>query len=170
LAKALWEHRGLLFKSDQRMTAEERLQLQELMSADTHLGVVRGFLEKVWGIFRDSKDEADARERLREIQGRPEVVPKSAFANAVDFLVDRFDDMIAFIRLPGLRRNSLAETGMRCLRRLEQGHDGFRGPAGRDNYLRLYQAIRYCRWSVYRTDGGFTLPRARAPAPTAAAA
>lgn len=170
LAKALWEHRGLLFKSDLRMTEQEYLKLQELISADARAGVVRGFLDRVWGIFRHSKDEEDARKRLREIQGRPEVTPKSALAKAVGFLVDRFDDMIAFLRLPGLRRNSLAETGMRCLRRLEQGHDGFRGPTGRDNYLRLYQAIRYCGWSVYRTDGLFTLPQARAPTPAAAAA
>lgn len=66
--------------------------------------------------------------------------------------------MITFLRVPGVRRNSLAETGMRTLRRLEQGHDGFRTAQARDRYLRLFQAIRYCGWTVYRIDGSLGLP------------
>ena len=58
--------------------------------------------------------------------------------------------MITFLRVPGVRRNSLAETGMRTLRRLEQGHDGFRSADTRDAYVRLFQAIRYCGWSGLR--------------------
>ena len=84
----------------------------------------------------------------------------------VSFLVDRFSDMTTFLRVPGVQRNSLAESGMRCLRRLEQGHDGFRGSKGRDAYLRLYQAIRYCGWSVHRGDGLLILPQTDSKAST----
>ena len=66
--------------------------------------------------------------------------------------------MITFIRVDGVKRNSLAETGMRTVRRLEQGHDGFRTPEGRDRYVRLFQAIRYFGWDVQRRDGSLGLP------------
>jgi hypothetical protein len=100
------------------------------------------------------------------LQQRDEVTrdPDSPFAQAVAFLEERFEDMIAFLRYPGVQRNSLAESGIRVLRRLEQGRDGFRGDKGRENYLRLYQAIKYCGWSVYRLDGQLNLPSAAARA------
>lgn len=170
LAKRLWKRRGLLFKSAHRMSPEERRELRELMAIDEEVSVLRGFLTKVWGIFRDSKGELGARQRLGKLRRRPEVQPDTGYAKAVNFLAGRFDDMIAFLRVPGVQRNSLAESGMRCLRRLEQGHDGFRGSQGRDAYLRLYQAIRYCGWSVQRGDGLLLLPppRSRAAADLAA--
>jgi hypothetical protein len=158
LAKRLWTHRYLLFKDEQRMTDEERETLRELIADDKDVSVLRSFIGKVWGIFRSSKGEVGARKRLAELKQRPEVVEGSAYAKAVNFLSDRFDDMITFLRVDGVKRNSLAESGIRCLRRLEQGHDGFRGPVGRDTYLRLYQAIRYCGWSVHRGDGLLELP------------
>ncbi len=136
---------------------EERAELRDLMAADPPVARLRGFLDKVWGIFRSSKNELGARERLGRLARRPEVQPGTRFEKAVSFLTARFDDMIAFLRVSGLKRNSLAESGIRCLRRLEQGHDGFRGPAGRDAYVRLYQAIRYCRFAGYRADGSLAL-------------
>ena len=158
LAKRLWKRRGLIFKSEHRMSEDERTDLRDLMAVEPYVGVLRRFMDKVWGIFRDSKGELGARQRLGKLRRRPEVQPDTAFAKATEFLVDRFDDMITFLRDPLVQRNSLAESGIRCLRRLEQGHDGFRGPSGRDAYLRLYQAIRYCGWSVHRGDGLLILP------------
>ena len=155
LAKRLWEQRGLLFKNPDRMTAQESQTLVALLDHDPFVGTVRTFLERVWGIFRDSEGELGARQRLGRLKQWPQVqqAPDSAFAKSVAFLEDRFEDMIAFLRHPGVQRNSLAESGIRVLRRLEQGHDGFRGEQGRDNYLRLYQAIKYLHWDVYRSDG-----------------
>jgi len=34
-------------------------------------------------------------------------------------------------------------------RALERGHDGFRGAAGLDCYLRIYQAVKYCGWTMH---------------------
>jgi len=153
LAKRLWDKRGLIFKSEPDMTDEERTELASVLEADENANTIRSFLLDVWSIFRDSTTAAQAHVKLAAMKLRPEVQPKTAFAKVVKFLGGRFDDMIAFLRVPGVHRNSLAESGMRCLRRLEQGHDGFRTPHGRADYLRIYQAIRYCRWSVHRTDG-----------------
>jgi len=158
LAKRLWTNRGLIFKNDARMNGRERRTLRELMADDPEVRVVRRFIGKVWGIFRCSKNEAGARRRLEKLKNLPEVGQGGAYTKAVNFLEDRFDHMIAFLRVDGVKRNSLAESGIRCLRRLERGHDGFRGSKGRDNYLRLYQAMRYCDWSVYRADGSLGIP------------
>jgi len=163
LAKRLWAKRGLMFKSDHRMSPEERQELRDLMAVDPEVSVLRGFLEKVWGIFRDSQGELGARQRLGKLLKRAEVKPGSPYEKATSFLAERFDDMIAFLRCHGVQRNSLAESGIRCLRRLEQGHDGFRGSKGRDAYLRLYQAIRYCGWTVHKCDGLRWIPPAEAP-------
>lgn len=57
--------------------------------------------------------------------------------------------MTTFLRHHHVQRNSLAETGMRVLRRLEIEHDGFRSEKGREDLLRIYQAIRYLGWSIY---------------------
>jgi len=159
LAKRIWENRYLFFKRDGNLTATEREELPALMEAEPLLARVRDFVKGVWHIFEDSKTEEEAKHYLAELKVRREVEPDSAFAKAIAFLEGRFPDMVAFLRHPTtMRRNSLAETGIRCLRRLERGHDGFRGAAGLDCYLRLYQAVKYCKWSVHRFTPELGLP------------
>jgi transposase-like protein len=154
LAKRLWENRGLIFKFND-LSEEDKAKLADLIAEDSYLGTIRGFLGRVRGIFTDSKGELGARQRLGRLQAREEVksAKPSAFAKAAKFLDDHFEHMVTFLRVPHVKRNSLAETGMRTLRRLEQGHDGFRSAEGRDHYVRLFQAIRYFRWDVQRPDG-----------------
>jgi hypothetical protein len=159
-AKELWKKRGLIFKNPKNLSDSESKELLSLMSRDTEVAKVRWFLLKVWGIFDHSKNELGARQRLGKLQRRSEVLldrKKGPFKKSVRFLVSRFDDMIAFISHEGVQRNSLAESGMRSLRRLEQGHDGLRSLEGRDNYFRLYQAIRYLGWSVHNGNGFYGL-------------
>jgi transposase len=165
LAKRIWEKRHMFFKHDEKLTDEEQQVLQELQEQEPLLARVRGFVKGVWHIFQDSKTEEDALANLAELKARPEVEPGSPFAKAIAFLHGRFSDMVAYLRHPTfMQRNSLAETGIRCLRRLEQGHDGFRGPDGMDRYVRLYQAIKYCGWTVHRFTSEFGLPPTEGPA------
>ncbi len=162
LAKRLWTHRYLLFKHEEKMDEEEQEALLQLMTDADEVSILRGFITKVWGIFGESSDKKDAEKRLKELAERPEVVKGNPYAKSVNFLKDRFNDMVSFLHVDGMKRNSLAESGIRSLRRLERGHDGFRGTKGRDNYLRLYQAILYCGWCVHRDDGLLTLPTSAA--------
>jgi hypothetical protein len=163
LAQRIWEKRGLFLKRDENMTAAEQTELVELLEADKTLPTVRGFAKAVWNIFDNSQDEASAREALLALAARPEVVRGTPYASTVRFLRSRFDDMIAFLLHPGVKRNSLAETGIRCLRRLERGHDGFRGAEGFDRYLRIYQAIKYFGWKVHRAPPGLGLAQPFVP-------
>jgi hypothetical protein len=172
LAQRLWEKRGLVFKNPDNMTEDEDQELVALMEEDRFVDTLRCFMLRVWGIFRDSEGELGARQRLGHLKQHQQVTkdPDSAFAKSVAFLEDRFEDMIAFLRYPRVKRHSLAETGMRCLRRLERGHDGFRGADGLDRYLRIYQAVKYCGWSVHRSTPGLGLPPIAATGPPSCSA
>ena len=160
LSKRLWEKRGLIFKNPENISSEENRQLLELMEQDHFIEELRCFMHRVWSVFQDSKNELSARQRLGHLKQRKQVTsdPQSAFAKSVAFLEGRFEDMIGFLRHPGIKRNSLAETGIRCLRRLERGHDGFRTAEGLQRYLRIYQAVKYCGWTVHRSSHELGLP------------
>ena len=150
LAQTLWKPRYLLFTSDERMSPEEQRQLVEIMEADPKVGKLRTFLHGVWHIFRDSRDAQDAREALEALK-KIKIEPKAqpSIQKVLTFLEDHFEQMITYLKHGDVQRNSLAESGMRVLRRLEIGHDGFRTPKGRENCLRIYQAVKYLGWSVH---------------------
>lgn len=160
LAKSLWENRHLLFKADERMSEQERETLSEIVEAECHVGKLRAFLGGVWDIFENSADEQQARaalarlKRLAVDRERPE-----QFRKVTSYLEEHFEWMTAYLRHEGVTRNSLAESGMRVLRRLEVEHDGFRSEKGRDNCLRIYQAVKYLGWSVHQ------LPQSEAKSP-----
>ncbi|MCA1603789.1 MAG: transposase, partial [Acidobacteria bacterium] len=151
LAKSLWENRYLLFKAEARMSAEERARLAEIVEAERHVGKLRAFLGGVWRIFEDSTDEQQARLALAELKRMPvDREHPEPFRKVVNYLEEHFEWMTAFLRYKGVKRNSLAESGMRVLRRLEVEHDGFRSEKGRENCLRIYQAVKYLGWSVHQ--------------------
>jgi hypothetical protein len=150
LAKRLWKQRHLLFKSEERMSAKEQQELIALMEQDSKVEKLRGFLVAVWKLFRESESEEEARKALEQLK-QMKIEPKAndTLQKVCDFLEHNFDHMITYLKVPGVRRNSLSETGMRVLRRLEVEHDGFRSPKGRQNCLRIYQAVKYLGWSVH---------------------
>lgn len=151
LARSMWKNRYLLFKSEERMNQAERDQLIELMEADHYLGRMRVFMEGVWVIFNESEDELQARAALARLKQLPVDRDRpEAFEKVVSYLESHFEWMTAYLRHERVKRNSLAESGMRVLRRLEVEHDGFRSKEGRENCLRIYQAVRYLGWSVHQ--------------------
>jgi hypothetical protein len=153
LAKVLWKKRYLLFKSDQRMSPQEQQQLIEIMEADPKVRRLRNFLQGVWHLFRESRDEPEAREALEALkQVKLEPKAREHTEKVFSFLEDHFELMITYLKHQDVQRNSLAESGIRVLRRLEVEHDGFRTPKGRENCLRLYQAVKYLGWSVHHPN------------------
>ncbi len=160
LATSLWQNRYLLFKAEARMSAEEQQTLAELVDAEEQVGKLRAFLGGVWHIFEDSQDEQEAREALAALKQLPiDPTHPEPFQKVLSFLDDHFEWMTAYLRHEGVKRNSLAESGMRVLRRLEVEHDGFRSATGRGNCLRIYQAVKYLGWTVHS-------PRLLEPKPT----
>ena len=157
LALAIWDNRYLFLKRDDNMSPEEKDKLLDIITRDSLLLKVRKFAEAVWDVFTPTNTQEQARTLKEKLAQRPEVQPDSAFEKICKFLDERFDDMTAYLRCPGVRRNSLAETGIRFLRRMEQGHDGFRSAEGLDRHLRIYQAAKYLRWPVHRMQPGLGL-------------
>lgn len=150
LAKALWHERYLLFKAEEKMSAEERERLLHLMESDVHVARLRAFLDGIWHLFKDSGNEQQARQALAELKALPvDRRHPQAFHKVIRFLEEHFEWMTAFLRHQDVQRNSLAETSMRVLRRLEIEHDGFRSEKGREDFLRIYQAVKYLGWSIY---------------------
>jgi transposase len=150
LAKNLWKHRYTLFKAEQRLRPEERQALLALMEADPKLGRLRGLLNGIWHLFEDSQDEAQARAALETPKRQPINAQRpKPFEKVLHFLKDNFTWLTAYLRHDHVQRNSLAESGMRILRRLEIEHNGFPSDNGREDFLRIYQAVKYLGWSVY---------------------
>lgn len=150
LAQPLGKPRSLLFTSDERMSPEEQRQLVEIMEADPKGGKLRTFLHGVWHIFRDSRDAQDAREALEALK-KITIEPKAqpSIQKVLTCWEDHCEQMITSLKHGDVQRNSLAESGRRVLRRLERGHDGLRTPKGRENCLRISQAVQYLGWSVH---------------------
>ena len=112
------------------------------MKEDSKICKMRSFLMSVWSLFRDSKNEEEAyKAELKKIKIEPKA--EKALKSVYSFLEENFDRMITYLKVPGVKRNSLSESGMRLLRRLEVEHDGFRTPKGRQNCIKIYQAVRY---------------------------
>jgi hypothetical protein len=160
LAQRMWENRYIILKGEAKLSEEEKEKLEKLMEEEVVVERIRRFAKAVWSIFQDSKTEEEAKEKLAELRNWPEVIKGSVYMKSVQFLESRFEDMVTYLRQPGVRRNSYSESGMRCLRRLEQGHDGFRGAEGLDRYLRLYQAMKYLNWTVHGGSPGLHPPDA----------
>ena len=151
LASNLWKHRFLILKAEKNMSDEEKELLEELVISDQKIGKIRAFLSGVWDIFENSEDEASAREALSKLKReQPNLKNPEPFQKSIGFLEKNFGWMTAFLRCDRVKRNSLSESGMRTLRRLEFAHDGFRSDEGRENFLRIYQAIKYLDWDVYK--------------------
>jgi hypothetical protein len=150
LAKRLWEKRHLLFKSDENMTPQEQEDLIAILEEDKKMDMMRSFLLGVWHVFRDSRNEEEARKALEDLK-QIKIEPKATetLKKVCSFLDDNFDKMTTYLKVPGVKRNSLSESGMRILRRLEVEHDGFRSTKGRQNCVKIYQAVKYLGWSVH---------------------
>ncbi len=124
--------------------------MQALLATQPEVNFIRRFLHQVWAIFEGPQTEAEAYAKFAELKESVAYHDSaSGFTKAVNFLESHFPQMITFLRVPGVQRNSLAETGMRALRRLERNHDGFRSAKSRQNALKIYQAVKYLNWSIH---------------------
>lgn len=149
IATKLWQNRYLFFKADENLSAKEKEIMQQVLQTQPKVSFLRGFLLKVWAIFEGPTTEAQAQAKLAELKEYVADHEKDGYTKSVSFLDKHFKNMTTFLRVPGVHRNSLAESGMRVLRRLEREHDGFRSDKSRQNALKIYQAVTYLGWSIH---------------------
>ena len=149
MAAHLWKNRHLFFKADANLSAQEKETMQAVLTQQPEMSYLRGFLHKVWDIFDGPTTEAEAQEKLDELKKYAAYQADNGYTKSLSFLEEHFPNMTTFLRVPGVQRNSLAESGMRVLRRLEYNHDGFRSDKTRRNALKIYQAVMYLDWSIH---------------------
>lgn len=149
MAAHLWQHRYLFFKAEEKLSAQEKEIMPEVLRTQPEMSYLRGFLCKVWAIFEGPTTEAEAQEKLAELKQYAAYKVDNGYTKTISFLEEHFQNMTTFLRVPGVQRNSLAESGMRVLRRLERNHDGFRSDQARRNALKIYQAVTYLGWSIH---------------------
>ncbi len=149
IATKLWKNRYIFFKADENLSAKEKETMQEVLQTQPKVSFMRSFLLKVWAIFEGPTTEAEAQSKLAELKEYVAQHEKDGYTKSVSFLDEHFKNMTTFLRVPGVQRNSLAESGMRVLRRLEREHDGFRSDKSRQNALKIYQAVTYLGWSIH---------------------
>jgi transposase-like protein len=149
LAAELWKQRYIFFKSDKNLSDKEKEIMQKVLNTQPEVAFLRGFLNKVWAIFNGPTTELEAQLKLLELKQYAQFHEDDGYSKSITFLEENFKNMTTFLRVEGVKRNSLSETGMRVLRRLEQNHDGFRSKQGRQNAIRIYQAVTYLGWTIH---------------------
>ncbi len=93
------------------------------------------FLCGIWNIFEDSSDEQAGRKSLEKLKAKDfDSKNSKPFETVIKFLDGHFKWMTSYLRNDHVKRNSLSETSMRVLRRLEFEHDGFRSEKGREDF------------------------------------
>jgi transposase-like protein len=147
-ATNLWKNRYVFFTADENLTEEQKKTMNEVLISQPEMSFLRGFLEKVWAIFEGPLTESEAEEKLAELTRYAARKTDDGYTKSIAFLKEHFKNMTTFLRVPGVQRNSEAETGMRVLRRWERNHDGFRSEKGRSDALRIYQSVAYLGWSI----------------------
>jgi len=145
LHKQLWENRYLLFTNEENLSAEQQQVLDDLLRehSDTIVEQIVVFRWYLRDIFNASASFAEAVEKLAFLilEGWADV--SSAFGKVMAFLQEHFANMLTYLRVPGVQRNSLSECTVRSLRRIERIRQGFKTQQGRVNHLKLLQWRKY---------------------------
>ena len=147
LHKQLWDHRYLLFTNEEHLSAAQRQALDELLREhqDTIVEQIVIFRWYLRDIFNASTSFSEAREKLASLTLDGWAGISEAFGKVMAFLEDHFANMLTYLRFPGVQRNSLSESTVRSLRRIEHIRQGFKTQQGRVNHLKLLQWRRYLR-------------------------
>ena len=150
LHKQLWENRYLLFTNEENLSEQQRQALDALLQThqDTIVEQIVVFRWHLRDIFNASASFAEAVEKLAFliIEGWADV--SDAFGKVMAFLQAHFENMLTYLRVPGIQRNSLSECTVRSLRRMERLRQGFKTQKGRVNHLKLLQWRKYLRSTV----------------------
>ena len=145
--KELWKNRYLFFTNDENLSDDQRKKLDELLAKheDTILQQIVDIRTDIRHIFNESVSFTDACEKLTFLVVEDWANVSSHFGKIMTFLQENFKNMLTYLRVPGVNRNSLSECTVRSLRRIEKIRQGFKKHQGRINHLKLLQWRKYLR-------------------------
>lgn len=144
LATKLWKNRYKLLKNREHLTEEEKTVVDELLAEhqDTLLEKIVLFKDKVRDIFTTKSAYYANMARLElTFKGWENIA--TCFRKCIDFLNKHFKHMISYLYHSGVQRNSLQETTIRSVKRVEHAKCGFRSEKGVENHWKLYQVMVY---------------------------
>lgn len=147
LHKKLWQHRYLLFTNEEKLSAEQRQILDELLQehADTIVEQIVLFRQHVRTIFNECDTFALALDHLAVLILDGWADLNDGLGKVMAFLEQHIHNMLTYLRVPGVQRYSLSECTVRSLRRIEKVRQGFKTHQGRINHLKLLQWRKYLR-------------------------
>lgn len=144
LAKKLWKNRYKVLKQPERLSPKEKQVVDELLQE--HQGTI---LEKIVR-FRDEIQDMFKRKSLYYINlARLDLVFKgwdkvaSCFKKCLNFIQKYFREMISYLRYPKIQRNSLQETTIRTLRKVEAIRYGFKSDQAARDHWKFYQIVHF---------------------------
>ena len=144
LARKLWKNRYKLLKNRENLTLEEKQIVDELLSEhqDTILEKIVVFKDKVRDIFNTKSAYYANRARLELVFKEWDKIA-ACFGKCINFLNKYFKHMTSYLRHKGVQRNSLQETTIRIIKRVEHAKCGFRSEQGMITHWKLYQVMSY---------------------------
>jgi hypothetical protein len=145
--KQLWNHRYLFFTSPEKLSEEDKQRLQEFLAQhkDSILPPMVAFTRRIWDLFNKSRTRLTASLKRLDLIAEGWASLSEHFARAMQFLNEHFKSMITYIDDEQVQRNSLAETTVRMVRRVERVRQGFKSRQGRAAHFKLYIYRRYLR-------------------------
>lgn len=145
--KRLWKNRYLLFTHPRTLTPEDKQRLQDLLAEheDSILPKIVEFMQRIWDLFEKSPKKITAQLKRLDLVAEGWASLGDHFAKAMRFLAERFKNMIAHIDDSEVQRNSLAETTVRMVRRIETVRQGFKSVKGRSAHFKLWIFRRHLR-------------------------
>jgi hypothetical protein len=144
LAAKLWKNRYKLLKNRENLTEEEKNVVDELLAEhqDTILEKIVLFKDKIRDIFNTTSAYYANMARLElTFQGWEHIA--TCFRKCIDFLNKHFKHMISYLQHTGVQRNSLQETTIRVVKRVDHAKCGFRSEKGLENHWKLHQVMVY---------------------------
>lgn len=148
--KRLWRYRYLFFARPENLSAQDSQRLQDLLAEHqgSILPQIVAFTRRIWDLFENSSKKLTAHLKHLDLVAEGWGSLSDHFAKAMNFLTENFRQMITFIDDPEVQRNSLAETTVRMVRRVETVRQGFKSAKGRAAHFKLWIYRRYLRPSA----------------------
>jgi transposase-like protein len=175
-AHFVYKHRHLLVKRPEKLTAQEKKALAQVLEDAPSLRVVRAFVLEIYRLFERGQTEATAWRRQASLLGNAAYVALPELATAMKLLApEKFTKMIAFLRSrvgQRVRTNNHVERMNRVLRLYEKTRYKWRSARTKVRFVWLLVdrrwGVQVRTWTQQHGGGAGKAARGKPPSNSAA--